>query len=363
MSVTHCFIKTLIGMLMLLFVQEVLSQTTVRVLPATREVLLGETVALNVYIATTDSLHAYQVRMRFDNAILQIIGVTEGSYLKSGPFGTFFTSYPAPSPDTDSITVTQAILGPDAISGTGELFSLTFKAVGTGVTTIVPEAATLFKGDGVSTFAADVQSSEVTVRTPLPVQLTSFTGKALPLNRVQLEWATLSEVNNYGFYVERQRENESSYRGLPNSFVPGHGTTLSLQRYFFTDEGVEPGRWHYRLRQLDLDGAVHNSWAIEVQMSAEVKVLSGIAKFSLMQNYPNPFNPRTSIAFTLPTDGHVSLDVYNLLGEHVVTLLTTPLGVGRHAVEWDASNFPSGVYIYRLTTNSFIQARKLIVAK
>jgi hypothetical protein len=363
MSATNCINKGMIGMLILLLVQEVFSQTTVSVLPATREVSSGEMVTLSFCIVTTESLHAYQISVRFDNAILQFTDATEGLYLQGGPFGTFFHSYPAPGPSTDSITVTQAILGPDAILGTGELFAVTFASVGTGVTPVAPVAVTLFKGDGVSTFSANVQSSQVAVGVPLPVQLASFVGDVIASDKVRLEWSTLSELNNYGFFVERQGEEEKSFGELARSFVPGHGTTLLPHRYSFTDEGVGVGRWFYRLKQVDLDGAMHHSWTVEVQMSGGAYLSGGVTRCRLMQNYPNPFNPRTTIAFSLPAACNVSLEVFNLLGEHMITLLRAPLNAGRHVAAWDASNMPSGVYLCRLTADSFVETKKLILAR
>ncbi|MGA9364224.1 MAG: T9SS type A sorting domain-containing protein [Bacteroidota bacterium] len=363
MSATNCIIKGMIGILMLLFVQVGWGQTMVSVLPATREISPGETLTLSVCIATTDSLHAYQVCVRFDNSILQFTDVAEGPYLQTGPFGTFFHNYPAPGPGTDSVTVTQAILGPDAISGTGVLFSITFTAVGIGVTPIAPDDVTLFRGDGISTFTASVQSSQVAVGVPLPVQLASFVGDVQAPDKVRLKWATLSEVNNYGFFVERQGEEERGYQELPRGFVPGHGTTVLPRCYTYTDEGLKPGKWCYRLKQLDLDGAIHYSWTVEVQMSRGVDLGGVVTKYSLMQNYPNPFNPRTTIAFALPAAGNVSLEVFNLLGEHVVTLVSGPLDGGRHTVAWDASSAPSGVYLCRLAADNYVQTKKLIVAK
>jgi len=85
--------------------------------------------------------------------------------------------------------------------------------------------------------------------------------------------------------------------------------------------------------------------------------------FSLEQNYPNPFNPTTTVAFYLPEKSEVSLKVFNLLGEEVSTLLSASLLSGSHSVDWDAGNLASGVYLYRLEADGFVQTRKMILMR
>jgi len=85
--------------------------------------------------------------------------------------------------------------------------------------------------------------------------------------------------------------------------------------------------------------------------------------FFLSQNYPNPFNPSTNIAFYLPAAGKVDLTVYNILGQKVETLVDGYLDAGRHTVQWDASNQPSGIYFYRLKTDSNVETRKMSFVK
>jgi hypothetical protein len=87
------------------------------------------------------------------------------------------------------------------------------------------------------------------------------------------------------------------------------------------------------------------------------------SSFRLHQNYPNPFNPATTITFSLPVASFASLDVFDLLGQKVATLVGERLPPGTHVRSWDASGFPAGVYVYRLTTPVFSQSRKMIVLK
>ena len=83
----------------------------------------------------------------------------------------------------------------------------------------------------------------------------------------------------------------------------------------------------------------------------------------LAQNYPNPFNPTTTIEFSLPKDGFMSLKVYNIVGEEVAILVSQEMKAGTFRTQWDAGHVASGVYFYRLATASSVQTKKLIVTK
>jgi type IX secretion system substrate protein len=87
-------------------------------------------------------------------------------------------------------------------------------------------------------------------------------------------------------------------------------------------------------------------------------------KFDLNQNFPNPFNPSTKITFSLPLVQHVTLDIYDLLGRKVESLISKEeLVPGTYEVTWDASNYSSGVYFYKLITQSFTETKKMILVK
>jgi len=86
-------------------------------------------------------------------------------------------------------------------------------------------------------------------------------------------------------------------------------------------------------------------------------------EFALEQNYPNPFNPSTSIEFSLPNDVHVSLKVYDLLGQEVATLVNGLQTAGAHSVQWNASALPTGFYFYKIEAGKFTQTRKLMLMK
>jgi hypothetical protein len=75
-----------------------------------------------------------------------------------------------------------------------------------------------------------------------------------------------------------------------------------------------------------------------------------LQNFELMQNYPNPFNPRTTIEFYLPIQTQVELNIYNSLGQKVAELINSSLPAGNHSAIWFASDEPSGIYFYELST-------------
>lgn len=91
--------------------------------------------------------------------------------------------------------------------------------------------------------------------------------------------------------------------------------------------------------------------------------LSKTLQIKLNQNYPNPFNPSTTISFELLESGSVSLKVFNILGQEIASLVNGKLRSGIHAISFDASNFPSGVYIYQLTSSSASLTKKMLLIK
>jgi hypothetical protein len=199
---------------------------------------------------------------------------------------------------------------------------------------------------------------------PLPVELSSFTTKFVN-DKIQLKWVTKSEVNNYGFNVER-KINESEWNSI--GFVKGNGTTTETKKYSFTDEDLFNGgnKFYYRLKQIDNDGTFKYSDIVEVKVVP--------TQFELSQNYPNPFNPTTTIRFSLPQQTSLKINIYNMLGELVETIAEGIYEAGFHKVTFSAkggSSLPSGVYIYRMEGTysstgigqSFVQSKKMILIK
>ena len=185
----------------------------------------------------------------------------------------------------------------------------------------------------------------------VPVELISFTAN-VNNDLVQLNWKTATEINNYGFEIER---GEGVY-WKKIGFIEGHGNSNSPKEYSFTDKNLIGGsKFYYRLIQIDNDGKYEYSNEIEVEI--------GPTKFTLFQNYPNPFNPSTVIKFAIPNDSNVNLSIYSMLGELVTTLVNGQLKAGNYEYEFDASGYSSGVYLFIIKAGDFIQTKKMVLMK
>ena len=199
---------------------------------------------------------------------------------------------------------------------------------------------------------------------PLPIQLVSFNASPEPGGAgVLVSWSTQSEVNNYGFEVQRGTGPDAGFSSIPGGFVAGHGTTTLPRQYSFTDRNAPGGISYYRLKQLDLDGAIHYSDPAKVEVSPVGAAPDVPAEFSLSQNFPNPFNPGTTIRYALPVRTIVSLAVYNTLGERVAVLVQGEQEAGVHEAKFDGAVLASGVYFYRLESPGFVQTRKLSLVR
>ncbi len=188
----------------------------------------------------------------------------------------------------------------------------------------------------------------------LPVELASFTGRYYVQDHcVILKWETVSETNNYGFEVQRKIQDTWEKIG----FVTGHGTTTMPKNYTFRDDlspTMLPNRIYYRLKQLDLDGAFSYSPIIEI------KTINSMKSFVLHQNYPNPFNSQTTLRFYLSSPSHVCLQIFNVKGELLDTLVDKVEMAGEHAVTWKAKGCAAGVYFASLRADGFSQSKKLL---
>lgn len=87
------------------------------------------------------------------------------------------------------------------------------------------------------------------------------------------------------------------------------------------------------------------------------------AAFGLNQNYPNPFNPSTTISYNLPKSGNVTLKVYDILGKEIAQLVNEMQSPGHHRVEFNSSNLTGGIYFYQLSTDSFLETKKMILLR
>jgi len=188
----------------------------------------------------------------------------------------------------------------------------------------------------------------------LPVELSLFRAKIFN-HQVTLHWETQSESNNYGFDIERCADANAAHGWVRIGFVAGCGNSVTAQSYTFTDQNAPAGQLYYRLRQIDTDGAVTFSEAIDVTIAA--------ATPQLLQNYPNPFNAVTTIQYHLPQAGFVRLSLFNLCGQCVADIFTGEKTAGAHQCALDASHLPSGTYFYKIDAGEYTETRTLTLLK
>lgn len=187
----------------------------------------------------------------------------------------------------------------------------------------------------------------------IPVELTLFSASA-NANVVTLNWSTATELNNHGFEIERSAD-KKIWRLI--GFKEGKGTTSEPQHYSYSDRlaDIESFKLYYRLKQIDFTGSYEYSDMIEVDIAPSA--------FSLSQNYPNPFNPATKIIFTISEAGFTSLKIYDVIGNEVATLINEVKQPGEYEIEYSSEELSSGIYFYQLKSGSFIQTKKMIMAK
>ncbi len=205
---------------------------------------------------------------------------------------------------------------------------------------------------------------------PLPIQLQHMEATRIQnTNSVRVSWGTVSETNNFGFYVQHRDSSAQTFVDLPGSFVQGHGTTLVPQEYSWTHANVSAGSHHYRLRQIDLDGTVHFTDPVSVTIGIISSVNDQMVpeQLGLAQNYPNPFNPSTKISYQNPNTGPVVLKVFNGLGEEISTLVNETQPAGRFSVTFSTSsarvNMASGVYFYRIETGNQSITKRMVLLR
>jgi len=204
-------------------------------------------------------------------------------------------------------------------------------------------------------------------QTALPVELVSFTGSLLN-NSIQLKWQTATEVDNYGFEIERSRmsshSKDDNHDFQKIGFVKGNGNSNSPKKYLYEDKNFsEYGKYLYRLKQIDTDGNFAFSNIVEVNFTSP-------RELSLNQNYPNPFNPSTKIIYSIPAgetnfveERHVTLKIYNVLGNELSILINENKVPGVYEAEFNGANFPSGVYYYKLEAGNRTEVKKMLLLK
>jgi hypothetical protein len=191
------------------------------------------------------------------------------------------------------------------------------------------------------------------------------------------EWDDISSAIKSGdqrTYVHFLGWNDLGGEDNQPLMVTEQPTVLAVMRFSFTDEhplsaglifvedsragtsfGDPTGSVDYRLK-LEPGAIVFGPTGINDQENLP-------QDFNLAQNYPNPFNAHTAIRFAVPADCHVTLDVYNILGQEVASLFDENVAAGYYSVNWNATSLPSGAYFYKLTAGVYETTKRLMLLK
>jgi hypothetical protein len=143
----------------------------------------------------------------------------------------------------------------------------------------------------------------------------------------------------------------SIYRQLPRNVVGIHYKTGSNLLYAATTKNIY---------EISPDSAIPIK---SLPLKIEPTTCNLVQRIKLFPNYPNPFNPSTTIVFDLPKTSQVTLKVFNILGEEVATIVSDRLSTGSYKYDWNAGDFASGVYLYRLEAGNYIKTRKMVVIR
>lgn len=156
-------------------------------------------------------------------------------------------------------------------------------------------------------------------------------------------------TGGYGAYVSTDNGMtwEENDTGFPNSFAEIFALTISNTKVYAGT--LFRGAWERPL----------TDYVTDVEIVSDNLPLS----FNLAQNYPNPFNPTTTIKYSIPESGNVSLKVYNILGNEVVSLINEEKTPGVYSVTFDAGNLPSGVYFYKIRAGNYFETKKMLLIK
>jgi subtilisin-like proprotein convertase family protein len=166
--------------------------------------------------------------------------------------------------------------------------------------------------------------------------------------------------------------NDEAADSIKNGIPPFTGSFKPDIALSYFDNKPLNGLWQLRVTNLSLtDTAYLESWCIQAEYFNPIgikKIAENPYTFKLHQNYPNPFNAKTKIRFALPYIGDAyihpaQIKIFNILGQEIQTLVNESLKPGTYEVEWDGTNYPSGIYFYRLTFHNYTETKKLILLK
>ena len=194
------------------------------------------------------------------------------------------------------------------------------------------------------------------INDPLPVTLVLFIANWNNDDSIKLQWKTISEINNYGYYV--QKNMDSVWINIGNLIPAIPGSQIIERNYEYIDY-IKPFT-KYRLLQIDLDGTKNYSNVISIITSVNDSIIN---TFNLYQNYPNPFNSSTVIRYSIEKQSNVKIVVYNELGQEIFILVDKNSAPGNYSVNFPPVAITSGTYYYRIYTDGHVETKKMICIK
>lgn len=204
---------------------------------------------------------------------------------------------------------------------------------------------------------------------PIAVSLTNF--KALVVNeQVQISWESESEINHAGYNIYRSDSKNGTFVKINSILITSDVSSEQQNRnYEYIDAVALSGTFYYKLEDISLDGSakLHGPVMVSILTNiAEEGLLP--AEFILEQNYPNPFNPTTTISYSIPQNENVTLEIFDLTGKQIRTLVSENQSGGQYSVVWDARNevglqVTSGVYLYRIQAGAFNSSGRMTLLK
>jgi hypothetical protein len=195
---------------------------------------------------------------------------------------------------------------------------------------------------------------EDAIASQTPVELVSFSG-TISNGSVLLNWVTATEVNNYGWEVQRSFEGDSFYETI--GFIEGAGNSNSPHSYVFKDEPIQYGDYIYRIKQIDNDGTFEYNGTVRI---LHEHIQPGEEYLS---SYPNPFNPQTNIVIAINYKSTVKLNLFNSIGEKVTTLYSGLLDEGEYNFSLIGQTLSSGTYIIVMQTDREILKHKIVLLR
>ncbi len=205
----------------------------------------------------------------------------------------------------------------------------------------------------------------------LPVELSAFTAICDVENDVKISWTTQSESNMLGYHLYRATENEiSASVNVTVGIIEAHNIS-STYNYSYTDAETELStQYYYWLQSVELMGAVNYYGPIPIKTgNGQNPETPGIPLVTKLKSaYPNPFNPSTSIAYDLAEQANVNIEIFNIKGQKVTSLLNETKQPGKYNITWNGKdsankNCSGGVYFYKMKAGKYTETKKILMLK